>query len=119
MGTNLYDDPLFANIRQRGATSLIDRTIRRLNNLYSSASTFRVINLVKINQLYGKDAEYTRNPLFHNKMLNQSIILKHRLRPHELDMFDDHRTVATKIILPIDRGDLRAVGQYMFVGQRG
>ena len=52
-------------------------------------------------------------------MLNQSILLKHRLRENELELFDDGRTVATKVILPIDRQDLRAGAQYMFIGQRG
>jgi hypothetical protein len=52
-------------------------------------------------------------------MLNKSIIVKHRLRDHERDLFDDYRTNATKIILPIDRADLRSGGRYVFIGQRG
>ncbi len=109
--------PLIQHIS--GADNLRDRSIRRLNNLNVSASTCRVLNLVKIHQLYGSDPDYKSQPLFSNRLLNQSIILKHRLRDHELDQFDDGRTVATKIVLPIDRQDLRSGGQYMFIGQRG
>lgn len=98
---------------------MVDRAIRKLSNINHSASTSRVLNLNKIYQLHGTEADYSEKPLFHNRFLNQSIILKHRLRQNELELFDDHRSVVTKIILPIDRTDLRSGGQYMFVGQRG
>lgn len=52
-------------------------------------------------------------------MLNRSIILKHRLRTNELDLFEEQRSVVTKIILPMDRNDLRIGGQYIFLGQKG
>ena len=95
-----------------------NRSIRRLTHLQSTAATCRVLNLVKIAQLFGHEDEYRARPLFRNRFLNQAIILKHRLRGTEIDLFDSHRTVATKIILPIDRGDLNAGGQYVFIGQR-
>jgi hypothetical protein len=98
---------------------MVDRTIRKLSNINHSASTSRVLNLNKIYNMYGQDPDYAEKPLFNNRFLNQSIILKHRLRQEEMDLFEDHRSVVTKIILPIDRMDLRSGGQYLFLGQRG
>jgi len=98
---------------------MVDRAIRKLSNINHSASTSRVLNLNKIYNMHGQDPEYSEKPLFNNRILNQSIILKHRLRQNELELFEDHRSVVTKIILPIDRFDLRSGGQYMFLGQRG
>ena len=115
----IYTASLGFNKYVAGVADVRDRSIRRLNNLSVSASTCRVLNLVKIHQLYGRESEYKSKPFFHSRLLNQSIILKHRLRENELELFDDGRTVATKIILPIDRQDLRAGAQYMFIGQRG
>ena len=78
-----------------------------------------MLNLNKIYNMHGQEPDYAEKPIFNNRFLNQSIILKHRLRQNELELFDDHRSVVTKIILPIDRLDLRSGGQYMFLGQRG
>lgn len=96
-----------------------DRAIRNLANLQHSASTARVLNLAKVAKQYGALPEYKDHPFFNNKLLNKSIILKHRLRGHEVESFLDHRAVATKIILPIDRDDLRAGARYAFIGQIG
>lgn len=98
---------------------MVDRALRKLSNINHSASTSRVLNLNKVYHNHGAEPAYAEKPLFHNRFLNQSIILKHRLRHNELELFEEHRSVATKIILPIDRLDLRAGGQYMFIGQRG
>lgn len=46
------------------------------------------------------------------------MILKHRLRPNERELFSTDRPSVTKIILPMDGRDLRLGGQYVFVGQR-
>lgn len=96
-----------------------DRAVRNLANLQNSASTTRVLNLARVFKQHGALEEYRTHPFFHNALLNKSIILKHRLRGHEAENFHDHRTVATKIILPIDRDDLRAGGRYAFIGQIG
>jgi len=98
---------------------MIDKSIRRLSSINGSASSSRVINLVKLHQAYSNLEEYSENPLFFSSLLNRSIILKHRLRANELDLFEDHRSVVTKIILPMDRNDLRIGGQYVFLGQKG
>jgi hypothetical protein len=55
--------------------------------------------------------------MFQSSALNQAIILKHRLRPHERELFTTSRTTATKVIIPLDRTDLRAGGQSFFIGE--
>ena len=79
----------------------------------------RVMDLVKINQLHGRTESYKKQPLFQSRTLNRAIIIQHRLRANEIEMFDSPRTVATKLIIPIDRNDLRSGGQYLFLGQKG
>ena len=98
---------------------MIDRSIRKLDKINNTGSSMRVLDLVKINQLHGATESYRKQPLFHSRILNQSIIIKHRLRANEIEMFDDPRAVATKLIIPIDRNDLRSGGQYLFLGQKG
>jgi len=98
---------------------VIDRSIRKLDKINNTGSSMRVLDLVKINQLHGATESYRKRPLFHSRILNQSIIIKHRLRANEMELFDDHRAVATKLIIPIDRNDLRSGGQYLFLGQKG
>jgi hypothetical protein len=99
--------------------TVIDRSIRKLDRISYTGSSMRVIDLVKINQLYGTTLEYKKYPLFNSRILNQSIIVKHRLRSNEAELFEDARAVATKLIIPLDRNDLRAGGQYVFIGQKG
>jgi len=98
---------------------VIDRSIRKLEKINSTGSSMRVLDLVKINQIHGTTESYRKQPLFQSRILNQSIIIKHRLRANEMELFDDHRAVATKLIIPIDRHDLRSGGQYLFLGQKG
>lgn len=59
-----------------------------------------------------------KDPLFKNRILNKAIILKHKLRGNELDLFESHVGTATKVLLPIDAGDLRSGAHYFFVGQK-
>ncbi|HUO22866.1 MAG TPA: hypothetical protein VMU59_10165 [Caulobacteraceae bacterium] len=101
--------------RRRGG----DRTYRSLASLASTASTSRVLNLIQIRNSYAHLAEYADWPMFVSPTLNDSIIVKHRLRSDEQDLFDDARQVATKIILPFSRYDLSLGAQSMFVGARG
>ena len=98
---------------------MIDRGIRKLDKINDTGSSMRVLDLVKINQIYGQTESYKTQPLFNSRILNQAIIIKHRLRANEIEMFDSPRTVATKLIIPIDRNDLRSGGQYLFLGQKG
>jgi hypothetical protein len=96
-----------------------DQTYRSLAALPGTASTSRVLNLIQIGKSYGHMHEHSGWPMFRSPILNHSIILKHRLRPDELEMFDDARQVATKIILPFSRQDFSLGAQSMFVGARG
>jgi hypothetical protein len=51
-------------------------------------------------------------------VLNTSIIIKHRLRENEIERFPLARRTATKILVPIESGDLRVGARYVFIGQR-
>jgi len=95
-----------------------DRSVRCLSSL-SGASSSRVLNLTAIGQASpANDAEH-RKPLLRSNILNNAIVLKHRLRADEVDLFPSRRAIATKIIVPFERKDLSAGGRSMFVDQRG
>ena len=94
-----------------------DRTVRNLAHLEESASTARVLNLLRVYRRRKNDPAYNDNPLFQSPTLNRSIILKHRLRRNERDLFFDARKSATKIIIPIDGAELKLGGRFVFVNQ--
>jgi hypothetical protein len=96
----------------------IDRTVRCLSAL-SGASSSRVLNLLSIGLAQAENEGHSKAPLFESPIINNSIILKHRLRADEIDMFSVRRVLATKVIIPFERHDLRTGGRSMFVGQRG
>jgi len=62
--------------------------------------------------------EYYDQPLFENRRLNRALILKHRLRNNEQDLFENPNHVGTKILLPIDDRDWKLGGRFVFVGQK-
>lgn len=97
---------------------MVNRSVRNLSYLQKSASTARVLNLHGLARRLRDDPDYRAKPLFQHPALNRGIYVKHRLRPNEMDLFDDGRAVATKILLPLDPADLRAGGRYVFVGER-
>jgi len=96
----------------------IDRATRSLMGL-GSASSSRVLNLSAIAVAEGTNPEYRAAPFFASQVINESIILKHRLRTNEIDFFKQRRSVATKIIIPFEKSDLRVGGRSFFVDQRG
>ncbi|WP_332657847.1 hypothetical protein [Brevundimonas sp.] len=98
---------------------MTDRTIRNLAHLRRSASTARVLNLLNVYNEHQHDPDWAARPLFRSPALNRALIIKHRLRRDELDLFHLRRQVATKVILPIDSSDLKTGGHFVFVGQRG
>ena len=98
---------------------MTDRAIRNLDNLKTSASTARVLNLLRVSREHGRADGWREAPLFANPTLNRCLVIKHRLRRNEIDEFRVRRYVATKIILPIDCADLRVGGRYLFVDQVG
>lgn len=92
--------------------------IRSLASLENVISSSRILNL---NRIYIKNrltTDYRQKPLFSNIQLNRAIILKHRLRPSERIEFTDGRSVATKILFPLDKMEIKLGAQYLFVGQK-
>ncbi|MEG1453285.1 MAG: hypothetical protein RSC22_10885 [Brevundimonas sp.] len=96
-----------------------DRAIRNLEHLRRSASTARVLNLLKVADDHGHTDEWAEKPMFQTPSLNTSLIIKHRLRRNETDSFPGRRQVATKLVLPIDVNDLKTGGRFVFVNQIG
>ena len=94
-----------------------DRTIRNLARLQVSASTARVLNLLAVWREQKTNPDWAARPLFRNPQLNRAMIIKHRLRRDERDLFLRRRQVATKIVMPVDPADLRLGGRYVFVDQ--
>ena len=94
-----------------------DRAVRSLEFLEKSASTARVLNLFQIFKVHGHTAAWREQPLFQSPGLNQALLIKHRLRRNETDLFRGQRRVATKIVVPIDSRDLKAGGRYLFFEQ--
>ncbi|HRH19949.1 MAG TPA: hypothetical protein PLE81_04840 [Brevundimonas sp.] len=91
--------------------------VRNLARLQASASTSRVLNLMMVWRNFRELPGWSERPLFANPHLNRSLIIKHRLRRDELDLFRRRRQVATKVVIPIDPSDLKLGGRYVFVDQ--
>ena len=91
---------------------------KSLDRLFKSSSTSRVLNLLRVMRLHGREASATGfRPIFKTPTLNKSFIIKHKLRAHERDVFPDGRLLATKILIPFDAEDLGMGGQSFFVGE--
>lgn len=95
------------------------RDFRNLANITETASTSRILNLTLVHAHSAKDPDYAAHPFFHNPKLNKAILIKHTLRPHELELFARPRRTATKVILPFDALDLRLGGESLFINQVG
>ena len=95
-----------------------DRSVRSLVQLQNNASTARVLNLHKVWSDHPA-APPAGARLFDHPLLDRSLVIKHRLRRDEMDLFAGRRHAATKIILPIDNSDLKLGGHSIFVGQTG
>ena len=96
-----------------------NREYRSLANITESASTSRILNLAQVAAASAGDPDYARRPFFQNGKLNKAILIKHTLRPNELELFARPRRSATKIILPFESQDLRLGGEFLFVNQIG
>ena len=95
-----------------------DRTIRSLIALEQSASTARVLNLVSTHRNLAGDPTLEAHPFFQNRLLNHGLVIKHRVRPHEREMFHKPVATVTKILAPIDGGDLRFGARFLMMGQK-
>jgi hypothetical protein len=82
------------------------------------ASTSRVLNLMRIAAHHGEEPEHKGKPLFLSPVFNRAILVRHRVRGDETYLFMSRRSVATKIIMPFDNGDLKLGGRPFFVDQR-
>jgi len=91
---------------------------RGLAALELNSSTARVLNLNKIYEIAGKNNEYKLYPFFHNKILNRSIIVKHKLSSSEIHDYHELRPICTKLVIPIDTNNLKLGVYYVFVGQK-
>ena len=106
---------------------MTDRAVRNLEHLRGSASTARVLNLLRVWEENGdsradgavRNPDWAARPVFRTPALNRSLIIKHRLRRNEFDLFTGRRQVATKIVIPIEDSDLKTGGRYVFVNQIG
>lgn len=92
--------------------------VRSLASLDTVTSSSRVLNLNKIYKLYRHNEEHSARPLFTNPVLNRAIIVKHRLRLSERPLFTDGRTVATKVLLPLETTEIKLGAQSIFVGEK-
>jgi hypothetical protein len=97
---------------------MTDRAIRNLAHLRRSASTARVLNLLKVYNEHGRSPDWAARPIFQTPALNRALIIKHRLRRDEFDAFHIRRQVATKVVIPIDADELKTGGRFLFVDQR-
>ena len=106
---------------------MTDRAVRNLEHLRSSASTARVLNLLRVWEENGdsradgavRNPDWAARPIFRTAALNRALIIKHRLRRNEFDLFTGRRQVATKMVIPIEDDDLKTGGRYVFVNQIG
>ena len=106
---------------------MTDRAVRNLEHLRGSASTARVLNLLRVWEENGdsradgavRNPDWAARPVFRTPALNRSLIIKHRLRRNEFDLFTGRRQVATKVVIPIEDDDLKTGGRYVFVNQIG
>lgn len=90
---------------------------RDLSLVRETGLTARVLNLTAIYQMHHDKPEWAERPLFRNKRMNTSIIVKHSVRPHERALFPHPPVTATKIIFPFALADLSVGGSSVFVGQ--
>jgi len=97
----------------------VDRTVRDLALLERSASTARVLNLLSVSALYRNETDYIERPFFTSPRLNESLILKHRIRSDEVGVLPKDRVTGTKVILPFERTDLKIGGRSFMVEQKG
>jgi hypothetical protein len=92
--------------------------VNDLGRILRDAESSRVLNLSQIDQLWGRREDHLAQPLFENRVLNRSIIMKYAPRPGELFEYAERRIKSTKILFPLDRNDLSLGSLSGVVGQR-
>lgn len=106
-------------MRPHGRPRMIEKPHRDLAQLEHTGSSARVLSLVGVHRRHATNPQYYARPFFRDPLLNRAIILKHRLRRDERELFIDGRQTTTKIILPLDIQDLRLGGRSVLVNQSG
>ena len=97
----------------------VDRTVRDLGLIEKSASTSRVLNLLAVSNASRNEPAYSEHPFFTSPRLNESLILKHRIRADEAGLLPKEKTTGMKVILPFERTDLKIGGRSFLVEQKG
>jgi hypothetical protein len=97
----------------------VDRTVRDLGQIEKSASSSRVLNLLAVSNLSRNEPSYSEQPFFTSPRLNESLIIKHRIRADEVGLLPEGKSTGTKVILPFERTDLKIGGRSFLVEQRG
>jgi hypothetical protein len=109
----------FAALQRQNRARSRQAGVRDLDDMLRNAESSRVLNLSRIHQEWGDMEDYAVHPLFENKALNRSIVIKQTVSPSETYNFRKARPGgrATKVIFPLDRNDYSLGGLYLFVGQ--
>ena len=71
---------------------------------------FAGLNLLRVWEENGDSApdgavrnpDWAARPIFRTAALNRALVIKHRLRRNEFDLFTGRRQVATKVVVPIE-----------------
>jgi len=92
---------------------------RSLRRLYESGSTSRVFNLLHICRAAMQDGVRLDPPMFENAKLNAILVVKHHVRRDEPFAPKSARSVVTKLIAPVDPGNLAIGGHFTFIGEPG
>lgn len=96
-----------------------DRAFRSLKGLERTGATSRVLNLAAIVARHDARGGERLPPLFTAGVLGGALLIKHRLRADETELFRRGRRTATKVVVPFERSDLSLGGRSLFVGQPG
>jgi hypothetical protein len=91
---------------------------RQLETLAARPSDWRIFNVGHhLNRVRHSQAADTVR-LFTRRRLDDSIVIKHALRPNERDLFERPPVVATKVLVPVDPGQISLGAYSFFVGER-
>jgi hypothetical protein len=93
------------------------RGLRSLDALSRHGSSSRVLNLHRMHELHALDPTYVARRFFADPTLNRAMIIKHRLRADETYLMPRAKKVATKLVFPFIKTELKAGGRSVFVGQ--
>ena len=102
----------------RFSSSRAQEGVADLTRTLAEAESSRLLNLSQIHQRWGQDEAHAERPLFENKVLNRSIIMKYTPRPGELFEYAERKIKSTKILLPLDRHDLSLGSFAGVIGQK-